>query len=214
MNPKYLNYVGKKHGLLNILHIVDCKGEKPKYYCVCDCGNIKEFVIYNIARTHSCGCYRVQVGKNRKTHGQSGKSSVKTKAYSVWSNMKSRCTNPKTSQYSYYGGRGIKISEEWKSFENFYKDMGEVPVGMTLDRIDPNGNYEVSNCRWASLTEQARNKNNSMFLHLDGVKIHLTEASERFSIKKQTIWARIKLSGWTDRQAVGLDAKPPLKRKA
>jgi hypothetical protein len=128
--------------------------------------------------------------------------------------MKSRCSNPKSSHYRYYGGRGIKVSDEWQSFENFHKDMGDVPYGMTLERIDVDGNYEASNCKWASTMDQAKNKSNNMFLDLGHEKIHLMEASRRYAVKVQTIWARIKISGWTDRQAVGLDEKPPIKKRS
>jgi hypothetical protein len=213
MKQKYLDYVGKKHGRLTILSVACFKGKKPIYKCICDCGNTTEFTAYNIARTHSCGCYRAEVGKNNKTHGQSGTAVTRTKAYAVWTNMKSRCSNPKSSHYGYYGGRGIKVSDEWQSFENFYRDMGDVPDEMTLERIDVDGNYEASNCKWASIMDQAKNKSNNMFLDLGHEKIHLMEASRRYPVKMQTIWARIKTFGWTDRQAVGLDAKPLSKRK-
>jgi hypothetical protein len=215
MNQKYLDYVGKKHGRLTILSITQSKGEKPIYHSICDCGNKKDFVVYNVPRTHSCGCYARDSARERsKTHGQSGKSSKRTKAYSIWTNMKSRCSNDKLPIYKYYGGRGITYCKSWEKFEIFLQDMGEPMPNMTLERIDVNGNYEPSNCKWASMMDQAKNKSNNMFLDLGHEKIHLMEASRRYPVKMQTIWSRIKISGWTDRQAVGLDAKPPLKRKA
>jgi hypothetical protein len=214
MNQKYLDFVGKKHARLTILSITQSKGQKPIYHCICDCGNKKDFVVYNITRTHSCGCYRVQISKDKKTHGQSGNSQNRTQAYKAWVRMKDRCSNTKSWKYKYYGGKGVKVCDEWQSFENFFKDMGHPVEGMTLDRIDVNGNYEPSNCRWATMMEQAKNKTNNMFLIIDGEKIHLMEASRRFPVKFQTIWARIKKYGWTDRQAVGLDPKPPRKQRS
>lgn len=149
----------------------------------------------------------------KKTHGQSGNSQKRTKTYRAWLNMRDRCVNTKSFKYKYYGGKGVKVCDEWQSFENFYRDMGHAPVGMSLDRIDTNGNYEKSNCRWATGMEQAKNKTNNMFLDLGFEKIHLMEASRRFRVKFQTIWARIKKYGWTDRQAVGLDPKPNKRTK-
>jgi len=88
-----------------------------------------------------------------KTHGMS-----RTSENQAWRDMLQRCNNPKNSFYKDYGSRGIKVCKEWYKFENFYKDMGNRPQGLTLERIDNNGNYEPSNCKWASHSEQQRNK--------------------------------------------------------
>jgi hypothetical protein len=144
----------------------------------------------------------------KKTHGQSGSPQTRTPAYKAWLRMRDRCKSTNAWKYKYYGSKGIKICNEWESFENFYKDMGPPDKGMTLDRIDVYGNYEPSNCRWATMMEQAKNKTNNMFLDTGDEKIHLAEAARRFPIKMQTIWARVKKHGWTDRQALGLDPRP------
>jgi hypothetical protein len=213
MKHQYLDYVGSKHGRLTILAF-EKEAKKPiKFYCLCECGNTKYVSYSNISRTKSCGCYRIEHGKNTKTHGAAGKTGTRTKAYSIWTNMKSRCTNTNLNKYKYYGGRGITYCKEWNKFENFLKDMGNPNNGMTLDRINNNGNYEPLNCRWISMMDQAKNKTNTLWLNLDGNLIHLMEASRRYPIKMQTIWARIKKYGWTDKQAVGIDPKPPRKSK-
>lgn len=82
----------------------------------------------------------------------------KTRTYRIWGRMFARCYNPLTRDYRWYGALGVKIADRWRSFENFLADMGECPEGLTIDRIDPTGNYEPGNCRWATWTEQRHNR--------------------------------------------------------
>jgi hypothetical protein len=94
-----------------------------------------------------------RAGLDQTTHGQSG-----TRTYASWSSMKSRCSNPKNSSWEYYGGRGITVCAKWQEYTNFLADMGERPLGKSLDRIDSNGNYEPGNVRWATPSEQIKNR--------------------------------------------------------
>jgi hypothetical protein len=137
----------------------------------------------------------------------------KNNAYSSWDCMKQRCLNPKNSNYSRYGGRGIKICDKWLSFEGFYSDMGDRSKGMSLDRIDVNGNYEPLNCRWATKKEQLRNKRNNNTVIFEGKKVTLSELCDIFSIRFDTLKARL-IRGWSIEKAVKYPIQKKYKKKA
>lgn len=103
--------------------------------------------------------------------------------YRIWQSMKTRCLNPNTAYYRYYGGRGISVCERWMSYRLFLMDMGERPEGMSLDRIDTNGNYEPGNCRWATSKEQSVNKRNVRLYEMDGVKLCAKDWAGRKGVK-------------------------------
>lgn len=124
--------------------------------CVCVCGRTTEVEINSLktGNTKSCGCLLAESTKARATkHGRHS-----TATYKVWSAMVQRCTNPKNPGYKNYGGRGITVDQTWLAFENFYRDMGDPPQGMSLDRIDNDSTYNKYNCRWTDRSTQAHNK--------------------------------------------------------
>jgi len=156
-----LRIKGKKFGRLIVLRETGIQKGRTKWLCKCDCGRTKEIMGRNLSsgRSRSCGyCNRVS-GKKNKRHGETigGKP---TAEYRTWCSMRSRCRNPKTPGYAYYGGRGISVCERWNgSFENFLEDMGRRPTSEhSIDRINVNGNYEPVNCRWATKSEQTKNR--------------------------------------------------------
>jgi hypothetical protein len=128
--------------------------------------------------------------------------------YKTWFEMHQRCKNPAKWQFRLYGGRGISVCERWDLFANFCEDMGERPSGFTLDRLDCDGNYEPSNCRWADKLTQANNARNNRKILVDGEVIGLCEAGRKYGIKFGTIWARLK-NGWSEQDA----ATVPILRK-
>lgn len=125
--------------------------------CLCDCGNTLSVRSYCLRkqRTKSCGCYKADLDHSQDNikHGM-----YNTRTYHTWEGMKQRCLNPKATRYPDYGAVGISVCDRWLDFSNFLEDMGERPKGKTLDRINPFGNYEPGNCRWATPLEQQHNQ--------------------------------------------------------
>lgn len=150
---------GSTFGYLTaIRRLEDTRASGYPWLCICACGKEATVRIESLAqgKTLSCGCKRIEACLARTKHGHSRRIG-KTKTYIVWRAMHQRCKQPKNNHYKYYGGRGIKICERWGSYENFLIDMGERPDGLSIDRINNDGDYEPSNCRWATHTQQMNN---------------------------------------------------------
>jgi hypothetical protein len=153
--PNAVDIAGERFGSLVAVEPTYVGGRRV-WKCVCDCGDISFVDVgkLRIGNTKSCGCRKRSVlGESTTVHGGHG-----TRTYRIWKAMRVRCRNPNFKQYKDYGGRGITVCERWDSYENFLADMGEVPEGLTIDRIDNDGNYEPGNCRWITRKEQNMNK--------------------------------------------------------
>ena len=155
--------VGEVFSRLTVLAFAELDNfQRKRFLCRCECG--KECVVagYKLRQgaTRSCGCLNVEscrsVGSANLRHGMS-----KSPTYLSWSSMLQRCNNPADPSYCYYGALGVSVDPRWKKFDNFLADMGERPETLTLDRLDPFGNYTKANCRWATAAEQANNKRSS-----------------------------------------------------
>lgn len=157
-----VNRAGDVYGRLLVEHRVenDSRG-KAQWRCRCSCGTLLTVPAFQLARgsVKSCGCLRRDLARTRikSIHGHQ-EGGTKTPTYLSWDNMIQRCTNPNRDCYADYGGRGISVCDEWRSFSNFLADMGERPEGTSIDRINNDGDYEPSNCRWATRSQQNNNQ--------------------------------------------------------
>lgn len=184
-----IDLTGQRFGRLIAVEYGYDQGKVLKWLCKCDCGNIK-IVPTSYLRsgdTKSCGCYNKE-GSSKKSFKHGGHGSTE---YKTWRTMIDRCTNENVLQYKYYGARGIKICERWFDFANFIEDMGKKPdMSYSIDRIDVNGNYEPSNCKWATKTEQAINqrmKKNNKSGHTGVFKYNSTKWVSYITVNKKRI---------------------------
>lgn len=148
--------VGHVFGLLSVLAF-DKAFTRTTFICRCECGTVKSVRADHLrsGRVVSCGCHRIAMSVKRlTTHGRS-----RTRVHRIWRCMLNRCHNENYPERHLYGGRGIEVCERWRtSFQNFLDDMGEPGPGMSIDRIDTNGHYQPSNCKWSTPKEQAANR--------------------------------------------------------
>jgi hypothetical protein len=193
------NITGQKFERLTAIKLI---GTNEKGHTIwlfgCDCGVQKEINCSDVLKgsTKSCGCFKVDFGHLSKHRG------VKTRLYRIWRGMRQRCRNATSKDCKNYGGRGITFSEEWDDFSVFrdwalnngYSD------DLSIDRIDTNGNYESGNCRWSTNIEQCRNKRDTVFYEINGIKKPLIEWCEILNVKYTTAFERNRRNGFYFRE--------------
>ena len=202
MAGKMKNRVGEKYGRLTVIKFD--REENNEYYwiCKCDCGNeiIKKSTSFGKRGAKSCGCLFKETRASR-VHGLVG-----TRIYKTWQNMKSRCNNPNASKYYLYGGKGIKVCKEWEHDVKAFYDWAIVNGyrdDLTIDRIDPNKDYEPSNCRWATYKEQNSHLSGNagkvfteVLIEYNGERMNLTEWANKLGMNPKTLHARYE-RGWS-----------------
>src|SRR5688572_19875224 len=162
--------IGTKFARLTVTkEAIPMQGARQRIFkveCLCECGNtvlVWEPALKN-GTTKSCGCYMREIAKAQfTTHGNRH-----LRAYRSWDHMIQRCTNPNNDRYAHYGGRGITVCARWRSFENFLVDMGEAPLGHSIERKDNDKGYSPDNCKWATVTEQSRNTSRNKTFTVQG----------------------------------------------
>jgi hypothetical protein len=198
--PRRTIIEGQRFGNLTVL------GEGEPYswgglrlICRCDCGGetlvCKGSLLKGVS-TH-CGCMaKARRGASHITHGF-----AYHPLWKIWNNMMARCYREENGSFSRYGGRGIRVCEQWKSFEAFCDDMGPRPAGTTIERINNNGNYEPGNCKWATKRAQSNNRRNNHFVTVGESTKTLVQWADMYGTKASTIQARIR-NGWLPAEAV------------
>ncbi len=201
-NNKY-NMIGKKFNRLTVLEEMPIRKDRKKVYkCRCDCGNITYAVGTRLRHGNikSCGCLVSEVSKRVNTkHGKRN-----TRLYNIWYEMKRKCYKPNRRDYKYYGARNIKVCDEWlNNFMNFYNWSIEngYQDNLTIDRIDVDGNYEPSNCRFVDMKMQSNNRRSNVLLTYNGKTQTMAQWAEELHLSYATIKHR-HARGWSDKECL------------
>lgn len=196
-NPKFKDLTGQVFSMLTVLGFAGRRESRCLWHCMCDCGNVRKVLGYNLKNrnSESCGClHPVRVRAAIGTHGAS-----ESLAYSAWEHMWSRCTNSNVDGYEIYKDRCPPDS--WRDFSVFLADVGPRPEGLSLDRIDNDKPYGPGNCRWVSMKVQQNNRSNNVRLTYDGETLSVAQWADKLKVKAPTIYYRLS-RGWSVERAL------------
>jgi hypothetical protein len=187
---------GQVFGRLEVLSQLPNRYGKTRWLCRCECGTEKEVSSGNLVtgEVTSCGCYSREL---LTTHGQ-----YKSPTYSVWRDMIQRTSNPNCKASKNYLHRGITVCDSWRVFESFLADMGDKPEGLTLDRVNNDGNYCKDNCRWATPIQQHNNKRSNVFIEFNGERQTVTQWARQLGMSKGTLRGRLNSVNWGTEKAL------------
>lgn len=210
MGRKRIDLTGKRFGKLTVVSFNSMRGTRSYWNCVCDCGNEKVVSSDHMKNGDivSCGCIqRLTLPPVNKKHGMSN-----TRLYTIWSLMKYRCCNSSRREYKRYGGRGIKVCDEWMKFKSFmeWSIANGYSDDLTLDRIDNDGDYAPSNCRWVSMQVQAFNKSTNRYITHNGQTKTITQWASDSNMPYYVLKKRIDVLHWDFERAI---SEPPRKMK-
>ncbi len=203
MSKKIVDLVNYRFDRLIVIQINKiCKDGNYDWLCQCDCGQQTIVRGNNLKNGHtrSCGCLKKEtITKHGHCINQ-----IKSITNTTWGNMIQRCNNPNHISYKNYGGRGIKVCKRWLKFENFLEDMGEKSNGLTIDRINNNGDYCKENCRWATTKQQSCNHRRNILFTIDGITKCLMDWCNELNLNYSTVYSRIYIYKWTFKEAIEL----------
>jgi hypothetical protein len=184
MGKPRLNLIGMRFGKLQVTDFVLPHSGTTKFKCMCDCGCETVIIGSDLksGNSKSCGCGKVDAGYTANLQHGGARGSL-SRTYIAWRSMKQRCSDPNCIGWADYGGRGISVCERWaNSYADFLSDMGEKPTGYSIERIDVNGNYCLENCKWIPLSEQSKNKRNSVKYEYKGRVVIQNDLSKMLGI--------------------------------
>lgn len=200
LHGKAIDISGQTFGRLTAIAPVDrTKCKHILWLCICECGaeSVVRATYLRRGLTRSCGClHREELAERLTLHGMSG-----SLEYRTWQDMRERCENPNDGKHKHYGGRGITVCDRWQTFEYFYADMGDKPAGLTIDRINNDGDYTPENCKWSTRKQQQRNKRNNRLLTMNEQTLCIAEWAEKTGLGYYAIYHRLE-RGWPIEKAL------------
>ena len=212
-----IDLTGQTFNRWTVICQVEGHNGKTTWLCRCVCGTERVVLGTDLKanKSKSCGCLKREVSSKRakirnKTHGDSGK-----RLHVIWLGLSRRCYNPNEPHYNLYGGRGIKVCDEWRGNYVAFRDWALAngyDDKLTLDRIDSNGNYEPSNCRWATMKVQQNNRRNNHLLEWNGQAHNISEWAEMLNIDCRTITSRL-YRGWSVEETLSVPVKTKSRKR-